>query len=104
MERKNLKINPGFIADLGVLNDREVAEKWGVCNSTVYDYRTSLGIKPSRKWSNPEKHLRILPSAEDLRIEVEKEGSMNRVAKKYGVSRQAVHQKLERNKCQKETH
>lgn len=104
MKRKNLKINPGFIAELGKVNDKEVAEKWGVCNTTVASIRNALGIAPCRRWSDLSKCARILPPADELLAEVQKEGSMNKVAKKYGVSRQAVQQKLERSKCRKDTH
>lgn len=84
---------------LGKYPDGVVAKKFNVSQATVGNARRQLGIKPCCNSSDNSFTQRKLP--EDImviRSDLEDLGSLSAVAKKYGVSRQAVSARMSREK------
>ena len=95
MKKNYLIKNEDFINMLGKLSDREVAEKWGVSVNFVWALRLELKIEPARKHGKSHGTAK-LPVREDLQKEFDAVRSLTKLANKYGVSRQAVYERLKR--------
>lgn len=96
---KALLENPDFISLLGVENDHTVAEKFNCSISIVFFARQSKGIEPSRKHSTHKSRsipLKLDVSKEQLEEEYREMGTLQKVADKYGCTRQAVSQRLKK--------
>lgn len=85
-----------FIKKLGKVTDNELAEMYGVGTSLVFEIRTDLHKEPRRKHTKKRKCSK-LPDTKQLLKEYAELGSLQEVADKYGVTRQAVSVNIKRH-------
>jgi hypothetical protein len=87
-KKQRLSHDENFINTLGKVPDRVLAEKYDISTTTVANWRKVLGIKCLGIRGTAPVYLPISDS--EFISEVEELKSYAEVARKYGVSRQAV--------------
>ena len=84
-----MSIPPGIRQQLGTMPDRCLAEQLGVSLSTIARWRIALGIPAHARHETTARYLILLAAHSNGLLTVQ-------IARTLGVSRQAVHQVLQR--------
>lgn len=89
------RIHDEIVPFLGKMGDRELSERYGITQTTVWKYRKDLNIKPYNKHSKIREHKYSKEYLEKLHNEL---GSWKKVGEKLGCSKQSINQ-MYRNIC-----
>lgn len=93
-KREWLMNTDSFMKRVGKVIDRELAEEYGVSPTLVFSIRVDERKEPHRKHKKKTVRIRKLPTDEILLNDYNELDSIQKVADKYGATKQAVSKRL----------